>query len=55
MLLVQISRLTIQQLNIIRCFVLPVAYGIFLAVAQLFLFKPNNVGSRQLYEVDIEC
>ncbi|KAJ3806238.1 hypothetical protein F5876DRAFT_91149 [Lentinula aff. lateritia] len=31
-------------LNIIRCFVLPVAYGIFLAVAQLFLFKPNNYG-----------
>ncbi|KAJ3739785.1 hypothetical protein DFH05DRAFT_1530053 [Lentinula detonsa] len=29
-------------LNIIRCFVLPVAYGIFLAVAQLFLIKPNN-------------
>ncbi|KAJ4470921.1 hypothetical protein J3R30DRAFT_3710877 [Lentinula aciculospora] len=31
-------------LNIIRCFVLPVAYGIFLAVAQLFLIKPNNYG-----------
>ncbi|KAF5377145.1 hypothetical protein D9757_008793 [Collybiopsis confluens] len=31
-------------LNVIRCFVLPVAYGIFLAVAQLFLFKPNNYG-----------
>ncbi|KAJ3895377.1 hypothetical protein GG344DRAFT_73232 [Lentinula edodes] len=31
-------------LNLIRCFVLPVAYGIFLAVAQLFLFKPNNYG-----------
>ncbi|KAI0321250.1 hypothetical protein OF83DRAFT_1100473 [Amylostereum chailletii] len=31
-------------LNILRCFVLPVAYGIFLAVAQVFLTKPNNYG-----------
>ncbi|KAA1477252.1 P-loop containing nucleoside triphosphate hydrolase protein [Dentipellis sp. KUC8613] len=31
-------------LNILRCFVLPVAYGIFLAVAQVFLNKPNNYG-----------
>ncbi|RPD82722.1 P-loop containing nucleoside triphosphate hydrolase protein [Lentinus tigrinus ALCF2SS1-7] len=31
-------------LNILRCFVMPVAYGIFLAVAQLFLNKPNNYG-----------
>ncbi|KIK71569.1 hypothetical protein GYMLUDRAFT_33772 [Collybiopsis luxurians FD-317 M1] len=31
-------------LTIIRSFVLPVAYGIFLAVAQLFLIKPNNYG-----------
>ncbi|KAI0756145.1 P-loop containing nucleoside triphosphate hydrolase protein [Daedaleopsis nitida] len=31
-------------LNILRCFVMPVAYGIFLAVAQLFLTKPNNYG-----------
>ncbi|KAK7686529.1 hypothetical protein QCA50_010128 [Cerrena zonata] len=31
-------------LNLLRCFVLPIAYGIFLAVAQLFLNKPNNYG-----------
>ncbi|KAF4573510.1 hypothetical protein EYR36_008028 [Pleurotus pulmonarius] len=31
-------------LNIVRCFILPVAYGIFLATAQLFLVKPNNNG-----------
>ncbi|KAF9067262.1 P-loop containing nucleoside triphosphate hydrolase protein [Rhodocollybia butyracea] len=31
-------------LNLARCFILPVAYGIFLAVAQLFLFVPNNYG-----------
>ncbi|KAF5346171.1 hypothetical protein D9758_009923 [Tetrapyrgos nigripes] len=31
-------------LNILRCFLLPVAYGVFLAVAQLFLIKPNNNG-----------
>ncbi|KAF9260869.1 P-loop containing nucleoside triphosphate hydrolase protein [Marasmius fiardii PR-910] len=31
-------------LNILRCFVLPVAYGIFLAVAQVFLVKRNNNG-----------
>ncbi|KAI0076833.1 P-loop containing nucleoside triphosphate hydrolase protein [Panus rudis PR-1116 ss-1] len=31
-------------LNILRCFILPIAYGIFLAVAQLFLNKPNNYG-----------
>ncbi|CAL1693884.1 unnamed protein product [Somion occarium] len=31
-------------LNILRCFILPVAYGIFLAVAQIFLNKPNNYG-----------
>lgn len=35
--------LTVFQLNILRCFIFPVAYGIFLAVAQLFLSKPNNV------------
>ncbi|KZT03358.1 uncharacterized protein LAESUDRAFT_738258 [Laetiporus sulphureus 93-53] len=29
-------------LNILQCFILPIAYGIFLAVAQLFLVKPNN-------------
>ncbi|KAI0042590.1 P-loop containing nucleoside triphosphate hydrolase protein [Auriscalpium vulgare] len=31
-------------LNILRCFILPVAYGIFLAVAQVFLNKPSNFG-----------
>ncbi|GLB43544.1 putative ABC-2 family transporter protein [Lyophyllum shimeji] len=31
-------------LNILRCFILPVAYGVFLAVAQIFLNKPNNLG-----------
>lgn len=32
-----------DQLNLLRCFIMPVAYGIFLAVAQLFLVKPSNV------------
>lgn len=36
------------QLNALRCFILPVAYGIFLAVAQIFLTKPNNVSSTDL-------
>ncbi|KAH9948219.1 P-loop containing nucleoside triphosphate hydrolase protein [Amylocystis lapponica] len=31
-------------LNVLRCFVLPIAYGMFLAYAQLFLDKPNNFG-----------
>ncbi|RDB29443.1 ABC transporter A family member 2 [Hypsizygus marmoreus] len=31
-------------LNILRCFILPIAYGVFLAVAQIFLNKPNNYG-----------
>ncbi|KAF9004918.1 P-loop containing nucleoside triphosphate hydrolase protein [Hymenopellis radicata] len=31
-------------LNVLRCFLLPVGYGIFLAVAQIFLSKPNNNG-----------
>ncbi|KAF8079136.1 hypothetical protein FPV67DRAFT_1467643 [Lyophyllum atratum] len=31
-------------LNILRCFLLPVGYGIFLAVAQIFLNKPNKFG-----------
>ncbi|KAH8094651.1 P-loop containing nucleoside triphosphate hydrolase protein [Cristinia sonorae] len=31
-------------LNLLRCFLAPIAYGIFLAVAQLFLVKPNNYG-----------
>ncbi|KAG0694048.1 hypothetical protein DFH29DRAFT_859873 [Suillus ampliporus] len=31
-------------LNILRCLLLPIGYGIFLAVAQTFLLKPNNYG-----------
>lgn len=31
-------------LNVLRCLLLPIAYGVFLAVAQLFLVKPNNYG-----------
>ncbi|KAF7290457.1 hypothetical protein MKEN_01500200 [Mycena kentingensis (nom. inval.)] len=31
-------------LNILRCFLAPVAYGVFLAVAKTFLLKPNNYG-----------
>ncbi|KAK0217586.1 hypothetical protein EDD85DRAFT_990713 [Armillaria nabsnona] len=31
-------------LNFLRCFALPVGFGIFLAVAQLFLTKPSNFG-----------
>ncbi|KAG1779604.1 hypothetical protein EV702DRAFT_965686 [Suillus placidus] len=31
-------------LNILRCLLLPIGYGIFLAVAQTFLVKPNNYG-----------
>ncbi|KAF7302390.1 hypothetical protein HMN09_00872700 [Mycena chlorophos] len=31
-------------LNLLRCFIAPVAYGIFLAVAKDFLLKPNNYG-----------
>ncbi|KAG1879528.1 hypothetical protein C8R48DRAFT_589537 [Suillus tomentosus] len=31
-------------LNIVRCLLLPIGYGIFLAVAQTFLLKPNNYG-----------
>ncbi|KAJ7157322.1 hypothetical protein C8R46DRAFT_1040351 [Mycena filopes] len=31
-------------LNILRCFIFPVAYGVFLAVAKKFLLKPNNYG-----------
>lgn len=33
--------------NLIRCFILPIAYGAFLATAQLFLQKPNNYGLGQ--------
>ena len=32
-----------EQLNILRCFALPVGYGILLTVAQVFLTRPNNV------------
>lgn len=31
-------------LNILRCLLLPIGYGAFLAVAQKFLVKPNNYG-----------
>ncbi|KZT73392.1 hypothetical protein DAEQUDRAFT_684394 [Daedalea quercina L-15889] len=31
-------------LNLLRCVLLPIGYGVFLAVAQLFLTKPNNYG-----------
>ncbi|KAJ7508422.1 hypothetical protein B0H11DRAFT_2304369 [Mycena galericulata] len=31
-------------LNVLRCFIFPVAYGVFLAVAKDFLLKPNNYG-----------
>ncbi|KAL0575023.1 hypothetical protein V5O48_006952 [Marasmius crinis-equi] len=31
-------------LNLLRCFILPIAYGVFLAVAQVFLIKKNNDG-----------
>ncbi|KAJ7606783.1 hypothetical protein FB45DRAFT_847352 [Roridomyces roridus] len=31
-------------LNLLRCFIAPVAYGVFLAVAKTFLLKPNNYG-----------
>ncbi|KAH7922678.1 P-loop containing nucleoside triphosphate hydrolase protein [Leucogyrophana mollusca] len=31
-------------LNVLRCFLMPVGYGVFLAVAQTFLEKPNNYG-----------
>ncbi|KAF7340910.1 hypothetical protein MSAN_02075900 [Mycena sanguinolenta] len=31
-------------LNFLRCFLFPVAYGVFLAVAKRFLLKPNNYG-----------
>ncbi|KAH8119799.1 P-loop containing nucleoside triphosphate hydrolase protein [Phellopilus nigrolimitatus] len=34
-------------LNLLRCLVLPIAYGVFLALAQLFFTKPNNFGLGQ--------
>ncbi|KAF9444036.1 P-loop containing nucleoside triphosphate hydrolase protein [Macrolepiota fuliginosa MF-IS2] len=34
-------------LNVIRCFILPVAYGAFLATAQIFFNRPNNLGLGQ--------
>ncbi|KAH7886313.1 hypothetical protein F5I97DRAFT_2027968 [Phlebopus sp. FC_14] len=33
-----------KLLNSIRCFLLPIGYGVFLSVAQTFLVKPNNYG-----------
>ncbi|CAK5265997.1 unnamed protein product [Mycena citricolor] len=38
-------------LNVLRCFLFPVAYGIFLAVAKQFLLKPNNYGLGTLTPV----
>ena len=32
------------QLNVIRCFILPVAFGVFLSVMGEFFVKRNNVG-----------
>ncbi|KZT01143.1 P-loop containing nucleoside triphosphate hydrolase protein [Laetiporus sulphureus 93-53] len=31
-------------LNVVRCILLPIGYGIFLAAAQFLLFRPNNDG-----------
>lgn len=31
------------QLNALRCFIAPIAYGVFLAEAQFFLNRPNDV------------
>ncbi|KAG8772781.1 hypothetical protein FRC16_005555, partial [Serendipita sp. 398] len=31
-------------LNLLRCLVLPIGFGVFLATAQLFLIKPDNLG-----------
>lgn len=42
-----------RQLNLLRCFIVPVAYGIFLAVAQTFLVKPNNVSDFKSYSAKI--
>lgn len=33
------------QLTLLRCFILPIAYGAFLATAQIFLNRLNNVCS----------
>ncbi|KIM34443.1 hypothetical protein M408DRAFT_60324 [Serendipita vermifera MAFF 305830] len=32
-------------LNLLRCLILPIGFGIFLATAQLFLIRPNNLGT----------
>ncbi|KAK7049037.1 hypothetical protein R3P38DRAFT_3307634 [Favolaschia claudopus] len=34
----------LRRLNFFCCFLFPVAYGVFLAVAKRFLIKPNNYG-----------
>ncbi|CAG7851662.1 ABC transporter A family member 6 AltName: Full=ABC transporter ABCA.6 [Serendipita indica DSM 11827] len=34
-------------LNLLRCLVFPIGFGIFLATAQFFLIKPNNLGVGQ--------
>ncbi|KAL5533846.1 hypothetical protein ACEPAG_306 [Sanghuangporus baumii] len=33
--------------NLLSCFAMPIGYGVFLAVAQLFLDRPNNYGLGQ--------
>ncbi|KZV77822.1 hypothetical protein EXIGLDRAFT_634875 [Exidia glandulosa HHB12029] len=39
-------------LNLLRCFVLLVAFGVFLGVAQVFLIKPNNLGLGTIVPID---
>lgn len=41
----ELSIISSFQLNLLRCFLMPIGFGVFLAVAQLFLNKPNNVSS----------
>ncbi|KAL6298600.1 hypothetical protein BKA93DRAFT_743844 [Sparassis latifolia] len=38
-------------LNLLRCLIIPVAYGVFLAVAQVFFVKPNNCGLGSIASV----
>lgn len=39
------SNIFLFQLNLLRCFLIPVAFGIFVATAQTFLTRPNNVSN----------
>ncbi len=36
------------QLSIVRCFILPIAYGVFLSFAQFLVHRLNNVCSLSL-------